>query len=131
VIIYLWIAIGSAIGGVARVLCQVFAASRFGEGFPYGTLFINILGSFIITFFAALTGPEGKISVSPSCRHFVMAGLCGGYTTFSSFSLQTLDLFYEGEAGRAGLNVLLSVGLCLIAGWLGFMAANAWNHLKG
>ena len=84
---YLWIAIGSALGGVARYWFSGVVARLIGETFPWGTLFINIIGSFIIGFFATLTGPDGRILVPSVARQFVMIGLCGGFTTFSSFSL--------------------------------------------
>jgi fluoride exporter len=126
---YLWVAAGSALGGMARYWCSGFVAERAGETFQWGTLIINILGSFVIGLFGGLTGPDGRFLVSPDVRIFVMVGLCGGYTTFSSFSLQTLGLMQEGEWARAGTNVVLSVVLCLIAVWLGVAAAGA--ALKG
>jgi fluoride exporter len=119
---YLWIAIGSALGGVARHWCSTLAAERLGTAFPWGTLLVNVLGSFVIGLVAALTGPDGRLPVGAQARQFVMVGLCGGYTTFSAFSLQTLDLLRGGELGRAGLNVLGSVALCLLAVWLGQLA---------
>ncbi len=128
---YLWVAAGSALGGMARYWCSGFIAERAGDAFPWGTLAINILGSFVIGFFGGLTGPDGRFLVSPDVRIFVMVGLCGGYTTFSSFSLQTLVLMQDGEWARAGANVLLSVVLCLFAVWLGVAAAGAINALKG
>lgn len=90
---YLWIAVGSALGGMARYWCSGIAAKLVGETFPWGTLFVNILGSLIIGFFATLTGPDGRILVGSTTRLFVMVGFCGGYTTFSSLSLQSLNLF--------------------------------------
>ncbi|MGO1075149.1 fluoride efflux transporter CrcB [Inquilinus sp. CA228] len=126
---YLWVAAGSALGGMARYWCSGFVAERAGEAFPWGTLIINVLGSFVIGLFGGLTGPDGRFLVSPEVRIFVMVGLCGGYTTFSAFSLQTLALMQEGEWARAGANVGLSVVLCLIAVWLGVAAAGA--ALKG
>jgi CrcB protein len=128
---YLWVAAGSALGGMARYWCSGFIAERAGEAFPWGTLVINILGSFVIGVFGGLTGPDGRFLVTPDVRIFVMVGLCGGYTTFSAFSLQTLTLMQAGEWARAGANVLLSVVLCLIAVWLGVAAAGAINALKG
>ncbi len=119
---YLWIALGSALGGVARHWCGTLAAERFGTAFPWGTLLVNALGSFAIGLFATLTGPDGRLLVSTQARQFVMVGQCGGYTTFSAFSLQTLDLVRGGELDRAGLNVLGSVALCLLAVWLGHLA---------
>lgn len=130
-ITYLWIALGSALGGMARYACSNLAVSWLGPSFPWGTLAINVLGSFVIGFFAALTGPNGRVLVPGDVRQFVMVGLCGGYTTFSSFSLQTLTLAQDGEFVRAGLNIGGSVVLCLLAVWLGYVAASAVNAVKG
>ena len=127
---YFWIAIGSAIGGIARYWCSGVAARLIGETFPWGTLIVNVIGSFIIGFFAILTGPEGRFMVPSVARQFVMIGLCGGYTTFSSFSLQTLNLATDREYLYAGLNILLSVALCLLAVWLGSILAAGLNTLK-
>src|SRR6266480_3004623 len=96
-----------------------FIAQKFGETFPAGTLFVNISGSLIIGFFAALTGPDGRIWLTPSFRQFFMIGVLGGYTTFSSFSLQTLALAHDGEWLFAALNAIGSFVLCLFAVWLG------------
>jgi len=131
VITYLWVALGSALGGMARYACSSLIANWFGQTFPIGTLVINVLGSFVIGFFATLTGPDGRYLVPGDIRQFVMVGICGGYTTFSSFSLQTLTLVQDGEAMRAGLNVGASVVLCLISVWLGYVAAAALNAVKG
>ncbi len=128
---YFWIAFGSALGGMGRFWCSGIAARLWGETFPWGTIGINILGSFVIGFFATLSGPDGRLLVSQAHRQFVMIGLCGGFTTFSSFSLQTLTLAQSGGWARAGGNVMLSVTLCLVAVWLGHMAAAAINQLKG
>ena len=86
-----------ALGGIARYWCSGFAAERFGETFPWGTIIVNIVGSFIIGFFATLTGPDGRLLVPSTTRQFVMVGLCGGFTTFSSFGLETLNLARDGE----------------------------------
>lgn len=128
---YLWIFIGSGLGGVARFGASGFVARRFGETFPWGTLLVNVTGSFIIGCFATLTGPEGRWFVSPSARQFVMLGVCGGYTTFSSFSLQTLSLARDGEWFKAGANSALSFALCLVAVWLGHLLAASLNSPKG
>ncbi|MGH6959694.1 MAG: CrcB family protein, partial [Dongiaceae bacterium] len=77
---YLWIAVGSALGGVARYWFSGIVARHFGETFPWGTILVNVSGSFVIGFFATLTGPDGRLLVSPTARQFVMVGLCGGYT---------------------------------------------------
>jgi CrcB protein len=127
---YFWIAIGSGIGGVARYWCSGVAARLVGETFPWGTIVINVVGSFIIGFFATLTGPDGRIFASSTTRAFVMVGLCGGYTTFSAFSLQTLNLANDGEWLWAGANIVLSVVLCLIAVWLGHILALSINTMK-
>ena len=127
---YFWIAIGSALGGIARYWCSGVAARLIGETFPWDTLIVNVVGSFIIGFFAILTGPEGRFMVPSVARQFVMIGLCGGYTTFSSFSLQTLNLATDREYLYAGLNILLSVALCLLAVWLGSILAVGLNALK-
>jgi fluoride exporter len=127
---YLWVAIGGALGSVGRFWLSGLVAARYGETFPWGTIVINVTGSFIIGLFAALTGPEGRWLVPPAFRTFFMIGICGGYTTFSSFSLQTLNLANEGEWARAGLNILLSVALCLAGVWLGWLLANQLNQLK-
>lgn len=120
---YFWIAVGSALGGMARFWLSGFVANRIGETFPLGTLIINVLGSFVIGFFAALTGPDGRFLMGTVSRQFVMIGICGGFTTFSSFSLQTLNLANEGEWLYAGLNIVSSFVLCLLAVWMGHAAA--------
>ncbi len=130
-ITYLWVAIGSALGGISRYWLSGFVASTIGETFPWGTLIINIIGSFVIGFFATFTGPDGRIIVPSDTRIFVMVGICGGFTTFSSFSLQTLNLARDGDFLRAGTYILLSVALCLFFVWLGHVAAAAFNQLKG
>jgi len=131
VVTYLWIALGGALGSMARFGCSSLIANWFGQTFPLGTLVINVLGSFIIGFFATLTGPDGRMLVSGDFRQFVMVGICGGYTTFSSFSLQTLTLAQDGEFFRAGLNITASVVLCLLSVWLGYIAAAGLNAVKG
>ena len=130
-ITYLWIAVGGALGSVARFACSNLALAWFGPSFPWGTLAINVIGSFVIGAFAGVTGPDGRFLVSGDVRQFVLVGICGGYTTFSSFSLQTLTLAQDGAYLRAGWNIVGSVVLCLIAVWLGWIAAAAVNAVKG
>jgi len=125
---YLWIALGSALGGVTRYWLSGVIAQRFGESFPVGTLIVNISGSFVISFFATLTDPGGRVLLSVAARKFIMIGILGGYTTFSSFSLQTLNLARDGEWLYAGLNVVMSVVVCLLAVWLGHVAAEMINR---
>ena len=124
---YLWISLGGALGTAARFWFSGIVANRFGETFPWGTLLVNVSGSFAIGFFSTLTDPDGRWLVQPSGRQFFMAGICGGYTTFSAFSLQTLKLLQEKEWLHASANVLGSVALCLIAVWLGHILAEAFN----
>ena len=130
-ITYLWIAVGGALGSVARYACSALMAGAVGETFPWGTMFVNVLGSFVIGFFATFTGPDGRMLVPGDLRQFVMVGVCGGYTTFSSFSLQTLNLAQDGQYARASLNIVLSVVLCLASVWLGHAAALSLNAVKG
>lgn len=127
---YLWIALGSALGGMARYWCSGVAARLFGETFPWGTLLVNVLGSFIIGFVAVISGPDGRLMIGTLPRQFVMIGLCGGYTTFSSFSLQTLQLLQDREYLYASLNIGGSVLACLLAVWLGAMLAQTLNAMK-
>ena len=129
--LYLWVALGGALGTVARYFLSGIVANAFGETFPWGTLIINVTGSFVIGFFATLTGPDGRVMATATTRQFVMTGICGGYTTFSSFSLQTLNLMNDGEWLYAGGNIVGSVALCLLFVWLGSVSAAAINQLKG
>src|SRR3981189_367750 len=127
---YIWVAIGGALGTTGRYWLSGLVARLIGETFPWGKLLINLTGSFIIGFFAALTGPDGRVFVGSTARQFVMIGICGGYTTFSSFSLQTLTLANDGEWLGAGGNIVLSVVLCLIAVWAGHLLATNLNAMK-
>jgi CrcB protein len=128
--LYIWIAVGSALGGMSRYFCSGLTARLIGETFPWGTFIVNVVGSFIIGFFATLTGPDGRIYMSSAARQFVMTGFCGGYTTFSSFSLQTLNLINDGEWFRAGANIGVSVICCMIAVWAGYLVAASLNTMK-
>ena len=125
---YLWVAIGSAIGGVLRFVCSGLIAERIGETFPWGTLAVNVAGSLVIGFFFTLSEPDGRLLVGTTGRQFVLIGLCGGFTTFSAFSLQTLSLARDGDWLRALANIVGSVVLCLVAVWLGHIAAVALNR---
>ena len=120
---YFWIMFGGALGSGARFWASGLIANRYGAVFPLGTLVVNVSGCFVIGFVAALTAPGGPFLVSPRVREFILIGVCGGYTTFSSFSLQTLDLAADGDWLRAGLNCVLSLVCCLVAVWLGRIAA--------
>ncbi len=125
------VAIGGALGSLARYwLAEAFAALGMAD-FPWATLAANVSGSFVIGLIAALTGPDGRLLVAPEVRLFLLVGICGGYTTFSSFSLQTLTLAQGGEWAKAGLNLFLSLILCLVAVALGFAVATHFNRLEG
>ena len=105
---------GGALGTLARYLVSLLALPISGN-LPWGTIIINITGSLLIGFFGTLTLAHGRFPVSENMRLFVMIGFCGGYTTFSSFSLQTLDLLRSGATGRAAVNVVASMILCVAA----------------
>jgi len=124
----LWIALGSALGGVLRYWCSGLIARWFGETFPWGTIVVNVVGSLLIGLIATLSGPDGRLLVGTTLRQFMMLGLLGGFTTFSSFSLQTLALAQSGEWVQAATNVVGSVLLCLMGVWLGHALAIAINH---
>ncbi len=118
---YLWVAVGGAVGSVLRFGISEWMALRLGSAFPWGTLGVNVVGSLVIGALAAMAAPDGVRYLSEtSGRALLMVGLCGGFTTFSSFSLQTLALVQEGHLLAAGANVVGSVGLCLGAVWIGF-----------
>lgn len=119
----LLVAVGGAAGSISRYWLAFAVARLTGPGFPWGTVMINIMGSFVIGWFAEFTASYGRSPAADSTRAFVMAGLCGGFTTFSAFSLQTIDLLRAGEIGRAGANVVGSVVLCLLATALGMRLA--------
>ena len=124
---YLFVAMGGALGSVARFWLGGLVANLAGETFPFGTLFVNVTGSFAIGFIAAMTGPEGRWLALPALRTFVAVGICGGYTTFSAFSLQTLALIQTRQWTHAGWNVLGSFALCLIGVGLGSLLGGLFN----
>jgi CrcB protein len=127
----LLIFVGGGMGSLARWWASGFVAERVGQTFPWGTLVVNVSGSFVIGLFATLTGPDGRLLAPASFRQFFMLGVLGGYTTFSSFSLQTLNLAEDGQWLRATGNTMLSVGLCLLGVWLGHALAVGINSTKG
>ncbi|GAB4167517.1 MAG: CrcB family protein [Thalassobaculales bacterium] len=129
--LYALVALGSTIGGVLRAAVGMAAVATLGPTLPWGTLIVNVVGSFAIGYFATLTGPGGRLFVSARSRHFVMTGICGGFTTFSVFSLETFRLAAAGQLAAAGLNVAGSVVTWLGAVWLGHLAASRSNRLGG
>lgn len=116
---YLMVAIGGALGAMARYWFAAFMVTLTGPSFPWGTLIINIFGSFIIGVFATWTHGGAIIHMSHQMTLFTMVGICGGFTTFSSFSLQTLDLMRGKQLLRAIGYVVSSVILCLVGVWVG------------
>lgn len=127
--LYAAVAAGGVLGSLARYLAALLIPVV--SGFPWPTLFVNITGSFIIGFYATLSGPDGRLFASARQRQFVMTGFCGGYTTFSSFSLETVRLLRAGEARTGLLYIGISVVTWLVAVWLGHALAARLNRLKG
>ena len=121
-----FIALGGALGTIARYLVSV-AASPISQSLPWGTILINVAGSFAIGLFGTLTLANGRFPAAENLRLFVMVGFCGGFTTFSSFSLQTLDLLRGAAFGRALANVIVSIVLCLGAVAAGHLIAARLN----
>lgn len=124
---FLWVGLGGALGSIARFGIGLWALRAFGAAFPCGTLGIKITGSFVIGFFGILSSPGGVMPTGESARLFVMVGICGGFTTFSTFSLQTLGLLETGQGGRAAAYVAISVAGSVLGVWLGVLGAQALN----
>lgn len=116
---YLLVAIGSALGGMARFWMGLVVAALTGPRYPWGTLLINVLGSFLIGLVAAAGMPTARFGLPVEARVFLMVGVCGGFTTFSSFSLQTFELLERGEPLAALGYTLGSVVLCVLGTWMG------------
>ncbi|MCE0484325.1 MAG: fluoride efflux transporter CrcB [Methylacidiphilales bacterium] len=135
---YLIIGLGGALGsmlrfGIAFLIDSTMtspSASKASPVFPWGVIIVNITGCFVIGFINSISAPEGRIFLSPLTRQFIMIGILGGYTTFSSFSLQTLNLAQDGQWFSAAANVVISVVLCLVGVWLGAMLAGTLNQMR-
>jgi CrcB protein len=128
-ILYVCVAAGGMLGSLARYLASLLIPAV--SEFPFATLFVNITGSFIIGFYGTLSGPDGRLFASTRQRQFVMTGFCGGYTTFSAFSLDTFRLVHGGMTKMAFSNIAVSVVTWLLAVWLGHVLASRLNGLKG
>jgi CrcB protein len=128
-ILYGCVAVGCVIGSVARYLVSL--ALQAIPGLPWGTLFVNVTGSFVIGFYSTLSGPDGRLFASAQQRQFAMTGICGGYTTFSSFSLETFRLLQSGKTASALTYIVVSVVGWLLGVWLGHIIASRLNRLKG
>lgn len=126
---YLYIAVGGALGSLARYWMAGAIDSRFNTNFPWGTVLVNIAGSFAIGIFAAMAAGDGRWGqgaiLTDNARLFLIVGICGGFTTFSSFSLQTLNLLRDGLLLKAGGNVGISVIACVAATWAGLALMQA------
>jgi len=122
--IYLAVMTGGAVGVGARMFLSNWIANHFGQSFPWGTMIVNVVGCLIIGLFTGLTGPDGMVMTSPLVRQVVTIGFLGGFTTYSSFSLQTITLLAEGEVLYALANITFTLLLCLIGTWSGLAIAN-------
>jgi CrcB protein len=127
-ILYLAVGCGAAIGALCRYLTVPAMLWLFGLGPLWATGFVNVAGSFVIGLFASLTGPDGRLLVGPTRRQFVMSGFCGGFTTFSAMSLDTVSLVARDQPGTGALYIILSVSLSLASVWLGHVLAMRINR---
>lgn len=124
---YLLAGLGGAIGSIGRVMMTNTVSRWAGDEFPFGTIAVNVTGALLMGLLAGYGNTEpGRLLFSPGARTFLMIGVLGGYTTFSSFSLQTFLLLEQGNISGALLNILLSVLLCVAGIWVGFMAIRAF-----
>lgn len=126
--VYWAVGFGAAIGSLLRFLSGVLIVSALGLSALLTTAFVNVVGSFVIMFFATLTGPDGRLLVGAAGRQFVMAGLCGGFTTFSAMSLDAFILLLEGDLALAAIYLVTVVGLSLAAAWVGYALAARINR---
>jgi fluoride exporter len=130
---YFVIGLGGALGSMLRFGLGSWidsGAVKTGVIFPWGTIVVNITGCFVIGFIATISAPDGRVLLNPLTRQFIMIGILGGYTTFSSFSLQTLLLAQNNQWFGAAANVTISVVLCLVGTWLGSLLAGSLNQIR-
>lgn len=113
------IAFGGALGALLRYWGTLGAHTLLGKGFPYGTLTVNVIGSLLVGIIYVLL--VERLQLGTEWRALLITGLLGGFTTFSTFSLETLMLIEQGELLKAALNVVLNVSLCLLVAWIGIM----------
>jgi len=126
--VYVWVALGGALGSVVRYACSSFFVRWVGVGFPYGTLFVNVVGSYAIGVLGTLAIAGGRALSAADLRAFLIVGILGGFTTFSAFSLETFTLARGGNLSGAAANILLSLALCFVAVWLGYASATAFSR---
>ncbi|WP_231714709.1 fluoride efflux transporter CrcB [Enhydrobacter aerosaccus] len=119
--------VGGILGSLARWIVALVLPATLG-GLPWPTLFANVTGCFVIGFFAALTGPSGRLFIGPKSRQFVMTGICGGYTTFSGFSLEMLRFVSAGDVRSAAIYLIVSIVAWLSAVWVGETLAERINN---
>jgi CrcB protein len=115
------IATGGALGALLRYWTSLAVHSKLGAGFPYGTLTVNVIGSLLMGFLYIWF--VDRLAMGPAVRGFLFIGVLGAFTTFSTFSLETLNLIESGQPGKAILNVVISVIVCVTAAGLGVLAA--------
>ena len=126
--LYAAVAAGSALGALARFLCSIALTGLLGPAFPWGTLVVNGLGSLLIGLCATVSGPAGRFPAGHLWRHFVIAGFCGGFTTFSIFSLETLLLVEARAISLAGAYVMGSLATWLVLAWVGCRIGAKLNY---
>jgi CrcB protein len=127
--IYLAVMVGGGLGSGLRMWISYWSLERFGGAFPWGTLIVNVLGCFIIGAFSELTGPGGAFATPPLVRQVMIIGVLGGFTTFSSFGLQSMHLFLGGNILHGLGNIALSLLLCLGGTWAG-ISLGAYLHSR-
>lgn len=120
IVIWVAVAVGGSVGALLRFAISRWAAGAIGTGFPWGTLIVNAVGAFLIGFLFAWSA-QRLLGIAPAARALVLTGVLGALTTFSTFSLETLELVQGGELVRAGINVAANLGLSLVLVWAGYV----------